>query len=429
MNSKFGMFSVLVIGLMMLLIPSTSITNAQEYYEQDQYHDGAYREDDYKKSDYDYSDDRYSYVDKPYKKKDDNKKSDEPVIIIKNEPIQKKEKKKEMKEPPMLIVKKDVLYCDSFSGSSGQQCIDPIPPPNSDRWLQICTLDNEVCDNIDEEFFNIILTDDIKFAGSKEGTKLNLNGERFTVTEEVNSVQEDPETTSLCQESGFDKGFLLNENTVICTEFEGECSGIVEKGELKECTVENYIVGIINGESTTTKLTVNKEIYGCDNIEGEAEIDCQTLENDNAGWILCDDLVNSVQGAATFCNPLQEDEFDIEVSDGDNTLIAPPGQFEGSTEGIMIMDLEPGTYNINEITHTNGNINQFGEDNITANDCMNLNFVAGGIFSDTTSGIDYRICFEYEDENGNDCNSIGLQTGDDKTCTVKNYILFASPPS
>ena len=32
MNSKFGMFSVLILGVMMLLIPVTSIANAQEYY-------------------------------------------------------------------------------------------------------------------------------------------------------------------------------------------------------------------------------------------------------------------------------------------------------------------------------------------------------------------------------------------------------------
>ena len=42
MNSKFGMFSVLVFGVMMLLIPATSIVNAQEY---DIYYEEGYSND------------------------------------------------------------------------------------------------------------------------------------------------------------------------------------------------------------------------------------------------------------------------------------------------------------------------------------------------------------------------------------------------
>ena len=269
---------MLVIGVMMLLIPSSSLGNVQKYdnnYEDEQFYDGVYRNDDYKN--------QTMKMINHTRKKDD--KTDEPIIIIKNESIVKKEK---MKESPMFLVKKDVLYCDSFSGTNDQRCIDSIPPPNSERWVQTCTLDNQVCNTIDEELFKMIVTDDIEFSGSEDGTKLNLNGDRFTVTEEVNLGREDPETTSLCQEAGFDNGFLLNENIIICTEFEDECSGIVEKGELKECTVENYVV------DAPTKLTVNKEIYGCDNIEGDFFMDCRILENNNASWMLCDDLANNV---------------------------------------------------------------------------------------------------------------------------------------
>ena len=121
----------------MLLIPSSSLANAQKYgnyYEDEQFYDGVYRNDDYKKSDYE--------NDKTYKKKDDKTDEpiiiikNEPIIIIKNEPIVKKDNKKKMKESPMFLVKKDVLYCDSFSGTNNQRCIDPIPPPNSERWVQ-----------------------------------------------------------------------------------------------------------------------------------------------------------------------------------------------------------------------------------------------------------------------------------------------------
>ena len=373
MNSKVGMFSVLVLSVMMLLIPATSIANAQEYddpyyNEQDQYYDDVYQDNNYKKS---------NYENEPYKIQDD--KTDEPVIIIKNEPIQKKEKK--MKEPPMIIVKKDVLYCDSFSGSNDQRCIDPIPPPNNERWIQTCTLDNEVCNNIDEEFFKMILTDDIEFSGSEDGTKRNLNGERFTVIEEANTGHENQELISLrCQESGFDEGFLVNENIIICTEFEGECSGIVERGELKECTIKNYVV-----EAPTTKLTVNKEIYGCDDIFSNS-MSCN-LDNENNLWMLCDDLIaNNVPDSDRFCNPLEENEFDIEMFDINNNLIDPPGQFEGSTEGTMIMNLEPGTYNVTEIIHNNDFSNQLNFNESDSNACTGLGFVDGGRFANSGGG-------------------------------------------
>ena len=233
MNSKLGM-SLLVLGVIMLLIPATAVASAQEYdkqYEYEQY------EKIYEKS-----------YNEQYKK-DNREKSDEPVIIIKNEPIQKKEKKKMMKESPMLLVKKDVLYCDSFSGSD-QSCRENgnIVGPNSGRYVQECTTTDDdlviVCNSINEEFFKMIVTDDIEFAGSEDGTKLNFNGERYTVSEdvEVGEIGQNEVLNSRCQEAGFDSGFFANGGIEICTLNEGECSGIIQDGELKECTIENYVI-------------------------------------------------------------------------------------------------------------------------------------------------------------------------------------------
>ena len=56
MNSKFGMFSVLVLSVMMLLIPATSIANAQEYnehYEENERSSNGYS--------YGYNDEKYNY--------------------------------------------------------------------------------------------------------------------------------------------------------------------------------------------------------------------------------------------------------------------------------------------------------------------------------------------------------------------------------
>ena len=243
MNSKLGMFSVLLLGIMMLLIPASSLANAQEYdqyYEQDRYYDGVYRDDNYKKSDYEK---------KPYKKKDNDKKSsDEPVIIIKNEPIQKKEKK-EKKESPMLLVKKELLFCDLIANGTNIACgFTPIALPDSDRYVQECTADNLICNNVNEDFFDITVTDNVEFPSSGEGTKLNFNGERFTVTEEFIKIGTTTDfISSKCQQSGFDEGLVIplgigSFNIGTCVIFEGECTGIVQDGELKECTVKNYVV-------------------------------------------------------------------------------------------------------------------------------------------------------------------------------------------
>ena len=36
--------------------------------------------------------------------------------------------------------------------------------------------------------------------------------------------------------------------------------------------------------------------------------------------------------------------------------------------------------------------------------------------------IQYNLCIEYEDEKGNDCGIVTLAPGENKVCTVKNYI-------
>ncbi|HET8857369.1 MAG TPA: hypothetical protein VFM28_07565 [Nitrososphaeraceae archaeon] len=43
--------------------------------------------------------------------------------------------------------------------------------------------------------------------------------------------------------------------------------------------------------------------------------------------------------------------------------------------------------------------------------------------------LSYIICIEYEDEQGNDCSTLALAAGEDKTCTIKNHIRFVQPIS
>jgi hypothetical protein len=108
-----------------------------------------------------------------------------------------------------------------------------------------------------------------------------------------------------------------------------------------------------------------------------------------------------------------------------NPIILP---FEGSAEGITIENLQPGTYTVNEIKNDQSNINQLGESLNDETTCGVLGFDDGGTLLRTTANpeLSYTICIEYEDEQGNDCSTLALAAGEDKTCTVKNYIRFTN---
>lgn len=145
---------------------------------------------------------------------------------------------------------------------------------------------------------------------------------------------------------------------------------------------------------------------------------CQDLQNNSTQWILCD---NPAISDTLFCESLRENLFDIEVLDDQNNQIA---QFEGSAQGMTLDNLESSTYRVNEIEAANGN-NQLVEKDAVEDFCINQGFSNGGVFFIFPGQTSYQICFEYEDEQGNDCSTIILAAGEEKTCTVKNYISLA----
>ncbi|HLN34530.1 MAG TPA: hypothetical protein VK250_04540, partial [Nitrososphaeraceae archaeon] len=93
------------------------------------------------------------------------------------------------------------------------------------------------------------------------------------------------------------------------------------------------------------------------------------------------------------------------------------------TAGTTIQNLQPGTYTVNEIKHAD-NQNQLGEDATAQQGCTAVaGFADGGnLHNEATASRYFAICFEYEDEQDNDCSTVTLAPGEDKTCTVKNYI-------
>jgi hypothetical protein len=148
-------------------------------------------------------------------------------------------------------------------------------------------------------------------------------------------------------------------------------------------------------------------------------MNCRSLNN-SSQWISCNDLPN---GPTDYCGALNEDSFDIEVNASNNQQI---NQFEGSAAGTTITNLQPGIYRVNEIEYTN-NTNRLGEDPGTeAFSCIPRGFADGGTFINQTADLFYEICFEYEDQQGNNCNTITLGAGEHRTCTVKNYISFGA---
>ena len=124
-----------------------------------------------------------------------------------------------------------------------------------------------------------------------------------------------------------------------------------------------------------------------------------------------------------FCQPLPESIFDIRVLDDQNNQIQ---QFEGSEQGTTIQNLEPGIYTVNEIKNPTSDDNQLGQNPEAELVYIRDGFSDAGKLDNTASVTNYSIiCFEYEDEQGNDCSTIALATGESRTYTGKNNIRIA----
>ena len=540
---------MLIIGMMILLVPSTSLVNAQEYYEQDQYY--SYEDEQYKKADKKYYDEQYETGErKPYYNDDkryvydyneknfgDIERFDDNLFVCDNVIVVDDRTNCPIKCPYGTALEgayvMDLQICDSKSETASKKCpagtdlegvfvmsnticnifeecnadsplgmslggLEPIKvldtqlcqlsiPDSEMSDIQICqsglfegfAVDNlEVCNTILENVqvcpptsdLPGILTNNIDtcdmfttcLADSNLGMALGNQTVKVAdpnlctldIPEEIqlflctggpmegavvtdDDLCEAPNSANVCPTNSDLPGVYVMdpltqcninilESLVICSE-----SGFVVNNSEncpQKCPDGTYIMQGMECPPAIGQLTVNKEIYGCDS--GSFPFyDCR-FDNDDERWMLCDDMIeNNISSASFICNPLQENDFDIEVSDNNTDLIDPPGRFEGSTEGTTIMDLVPGTYNINETIYFSDDVSQLNINTPTANSCKNTGFVDGGTIYKRENNQLYDICFEYEDENGNDCRFIELQAGDDKTCTVKNYIRSAFTPN
>ena len=167
-------------------------------------------------------------------------------------------------------------------------------------------------------------------------------------------------------------------------------------------------------------LTVNKEIYTCSDAGGS--VNCP-FDNNATDWILCTEPFISNKFD---CLGLPPSIFDIEVLDDQNNQIQ---QFEGSIQGTTIQNLPPANYTVNEIKVPLSPATTDVLEGRNPAGCINRGFDDAGTITNSTGqgggSAFYDICFEYEDEQGNDCSTVALAAGEEETCTVKNYIVFA----
>ena len=235
-------------------------------------------------------------------------------------------------------------------------------------------------------------------------SNINVNGI------DINQIPTDDLTTTETSYEGADatgaqNGNGLSDSLNVERNLVNVCVNVNQNDQLKVEPPE---------ESAT--LTVNKEIFGCTTTDPN-RMDCQDIQDGDDAWLQCD---NPAISETTACQNLVENLFDLEVLNDQNTQIQ---QFEGSAQGTTIEDLSPGTYSVNEIKVPPLPPNQLTESEPNENLCDALGFDDGGSLRLIPEFIGYAICFEYEDEQGNDCSTFTLQSGEDKICTAKNYIV------
>ena len=307
-----------------------------------------------------------------------------------------------------------------------ETCIGQVPPPPP-TTATLNVTKNTQCDveQFGQEICNfnpqITVTDDnptpSSFPASATPQVVTLGAGQYNVSE-AGFVP------GLAQCAGFEGGQQIIGNIYACADFSEDCSGDISAGESLSCEIENTV---IDTSPATASLTVNKEIYGCEDNETDpiTAMDCRLLLNNDPDWISCNE---SDISDTSVCEALPENIFDIRVLDDQNDPIAE--DIEGSELGTTIQNIEPGTYTVNEIKNPTSNINQLGENPDIARICMNVNdFTDGGELINLNADLDYNICLEYEDQPGNaqgdDCSTITLAAGEQRTCTVKNYIIVA----
>jgi hypothetical protein len=221
-------------------------------------------------------------------------------------------------DEPIVKIKKKIFVCKnvlnpepSFPSGDEFRCLVPTPltdypaRPDSGQYIQCF----EKCIvGIDESNFAVQIFKDVATVRdlTQEGTKVNLDKFHYTVAESAINKNIDFDTdsnffpnfpipvrgplpNSFCSPSGFahslqyaiatEKVGILYD---ICVNYVGDCEGIIYAGEVKTCTVENYIYfGFISTESPCIRDCPTTE--GTTTSQSNNAIPTTTTQSSNIG--------------------------------------------------------------------------------------------------------------------------------------------------
>jgi hypothetical protein len=179
--------------------------------------------------------------------------------------------KDNIKKDPIVKIKKKLFACiniqDPTDGSFSCFESSEFPAgPDSGQYIE-CT--EESCPLIDESDSGAQIFKDVATVHdlSPQGTPINLDKFHYSVTEgDINQIITGDK---YCEASGFRHGaqhhaftqdFIVEYD--ICVKYVEDCDGTIYPGQVKTCTIENYIsngfIRDINGATTaTTNQTSN----------------------------------------------------------------------------------------------------------------------------------------------------------------------------
>lgn len=216
-DKKIRTFSIfLLLGIVTLFVPVTalqnSIANAQEYYNEE------YEENGYYNQEYD-----------PYKNNNN-------------------------KNAPIVNVEKNLFVCNNVTASPNDFLCSATNPeeffffPAALDSGEYIPCNDEICPFIDETDFSAQIFKDVATVPNltPEGTPVNLDKFHYTVTER--DITDVITTDDFCKAVGFSHAnffaTLTDDNVVfydMCVNYVGDCEGTIYPGEVKTCTIENYI--------------------------------------------------------------------------------------------------------------------------------------------------------------------------------------------
>ena len=184
----------------------------------------------------------------------------------------KKEKPKDRPEPepvknPILTVTKEMFICSKPNIIGGSiDCFDDsgttIPDPDSDDWISWddCTETN-FCPFFDEADFLMQIEQNsgpnfirFEFPGNSNGRSVIVESGTFQVTEEGNFG-----SGGQCQNTNYEGRVTIlhvNQGAGFCFTLEDDCSGTIQAGEEKTCTVKNYLIAGGFGVPQTNGATI-----------------------------------------------------------------------------------------------------------------------------------------------------------------------------